>query len=133
MYTIEPTSKLEAYQEQEQAGQFSQEKAEEIYKKRLGLSKMSPGLALEFEAAKRHADLKGTSLFQCEWCGNPVEVKSSREIVHLCARCSDGREIIEQFLKANKKGSLTDADRLLIKSRKITRLGGHSFRLKYND
>lgn len=133
MYSNEPTTnKIDSYMDQENQNQMSDDKRNEIQDSQLGRSKLSPDLEEEYRIAKARAKGKDQSVFICEWCqSQPVTVKSSREVVHLCPACCGGRSVIELYMKQNRLGHLTDSDRVSIAKKKVTRLGG-GFRPKYD-
>ncbi len=107
----------------EQLGQFSQKKMDQVISEKVGRSKMSEGLSRELRAAHKMAGLKSWNLATCVICGEGIFSKDTREPAPLCRNHMGLKSAVLETLKARKAAKLTQADIDKLANQKVLRKG----------
>lgn len=119
--------KITQYIADEQSRQFSQEKMDEIFLKKIGKSKLSPALQHEFVKAHELAVKRGLSVVTCGWCDGPAIVKDVRvKETPLCDECQKlgATDAIKYQMRRKGEGiRLTPGEMVKVANSRTTRQG----------
>lgn len=119
-------NKINNYLAKEIEGQFSQEKMDEIYTKKFGHSRLSPGLQKEWIEIKKLADLKSKSVMGCAVCQKPCVVNDIHQQYVLCHEHMGASSVVESLLNKRKQGFLTAQDFEYLQKTRTVRSGNGS-------